>query len=116
MKLVSNGLITNETTLAENPDLVRRMVAACLKGISDTSANPDEAYEISKKYVENLAQADQAIQKEILANSIDLWKTDRPGYSDPQAWENMQQVLLDSGLLSKSIELEKAYSNDYLPK
>jgi len=42
--LVSNGLISNETTITQVPDLVRRMDQAILKGIADTIANPDEAY------------------------------------------------------------------------
>ena len=116
LELVSNGLLTNEKTLKENPDLVRAMSRALLKGISDTIANPDEAYELSKKHVENLGQADAAVQKQVLATSIEMWKTDRPGYSDPQAWENMQQVLLDMGLLSAPLDLSKAFSNDYLPQ
>ncbi len=74
LSLVSNGLITNENTLKENPELVRKMVTAMLKGIEDTIANPDEAYEISKKYVENLANADEKVQKQILTESIQLWQ------------------------------------------
>jgi len=43
VQLASNGLITNEITIAENPELVRRMVEATLRGISYTIENPDEA-------------------------------------------------------------------------
>ncbi len=115
LKLVGNGLITNETTLAQDPDLVKRMVQATLHGLQDTIANPDEAYTISLKYVENLAQADTKVQKEVLATSIDLWKTSRSGYSDPQAWVNMQKVLLDMKLISAPLDLSKAYSNAFVP-
>ena len=113
LEMVSNGLVTNEKTLSANPDLVRRMVAATLHGIRDTLDNPDEAYQISLKYVENLADADQAVQKRILAESIKLWTP--LGESLPKAWENMQKVMLDMGLISASQDLTKAYSNDYLP-
>ena len=34
---------------------------------------------------------------QILKTSIEQWKADRLGYSDPQAWENMQNVLLEMG-------------------
>ncbi|MDD5368306.1 MAG: ABC transporter substrate-binding protein, partial [Anaerolineaceae bacterium] len=101
MRLVSNGLITNQATLDQNPDLVRRMVKATLQGLADAIANPDQAYEISKKYVENLAQADATVQKQKLTASIEMWKSDRLGYSDPQAWENMQKVMTDMGLLTQ---------------
>jgi NitT/TauT family transport system substrate-binding protein len=113
-RLASNGLITNETTIADNPDLVRRMVQASLRGLADTIANPDEAYEISKKYVENLAQADQAVQRQVLQASIEFWKADRPGYSDPSAWENMHALLLDMGLLTRPLEVDKAFSNEFI--
>ncbi len=115
VSLASNGLITNEKTLAGNPDLVRRMVAATLQGITDTIANPDQAYQISLKYVPNLASADATVQKQILARSIDLWKADRPGYSDPQSWQNMQDTLLKMGLLTQPLDLSKAYTNEFVP-
>ena len=115
MRLVSNGLITNEQTARDNPKLARGMARAILKGIQDTIDNPEEAYTISKKYVEALAQADAEIQKEILAESIKLYQTNQPGYSDPQAWENMQSVMLEMGLLKEPLDLSGAYRNDLLP-
>ncbi len=115
IQLASNGLITNEKTISENPDLVRRMVGAFLHGLADTIADPAAAYETSKAYVENLAQLDAALQKQKLATSIELWKADQLGYSQPKAWESMQAVLLDMGLLSKPLDLSKAYTNDFLP-
>jgi len=115
MQLVSNGLITNEQTASDNPELVRGMVRAILRGIQDAEQDPDEAYTISKKYVEGLAQADEQVQKDVLTASIALWKTDRPGFSEPQSWENMQAVLLDMGMLKQPVDLTKAFRNDMLP-
>ena len=115
VNLASNGLLTNEKTLAENPEMVRNMISAFLRGLAYTAENPDEAYEISKKYVENLAEADQIVQKEILATSIEFWQVESLGYSDPQAWENMNEVLFEMGLIPDKIDIDKAYTNEYLP-
>jgi NitT/TauT family transport system substrate-binding protein len=115
IQLVSNGLITNEKTLQDNPELVKSMIRATLKGIQYVMDHPDEAYQISEKYVETLSKADTAVQKKILAASIDLWRTSPPGYSDPKAWDNMSQILTEMKLLQKPVDLSKAYTNQYLP-
>lgn len=114
VELASNGLITNEVTIRENPDLVRGMVRAILRGIADTIANPDEAYEISLKYVEGLGQLDREVQMEVLNTSIEFWEADKLGFSDMEAWDNMQEVLLDMGLLNKRLDLNAAYSNKFV--
>lgn len=116
VQLASNGLITNEKTRAENPELVQGMVKALSLGIADTIANPQKAYESSLKYVDQLALADEKLQKDILATSIEFWKTDALGISDPSAWENMHDLLLEMGLLTEPLELEKAYTNDFIGK
>ena len=115
LQLASNGLITNEKTIAENPDLVRRMAKVLLQGLGDTIADPDEAYEMSKIHVPNLAEADETVQKEVLARSIELWKSDHLGFSDAQAWENMQDTLLKMGLLEEALEVEKSFTNEFIP-
>ena len=115
IKLVSNGLITNETTLKQNQDLVKHMVQAILHGLQDTINNPDEAYQISKNYIPTLAQADPKVNQDILLASIDLWKTQRLGFSDPQAWQNMQKVQQDIGLLAKPLDINQAFTNQFIP-
>ena len=115
VQLASNGLITNEKTISQNPDLVRRMVKAFLHGLADTIADPAAAYTTSKAYVTNLAQLDPTLQQQKLTTVIGLWKADRLGYSQPKAWDSMQSVLLEMGLLSKPLDLTKAYSNNFLP-
>ncbi len=114
VQLASNGMITNEATIANNPDLVKRILQATLRGLADTLADPDQAFEISKKYVENLDQADQAIQREVLDASIAFWKADQLGYTAPEAWENMHEILLDMGLLSQPLDLKQAYTNEFI--
>ena len=114
-ELVANGLVTNEKTLNENPEIVQAMVNALLKSIQYSQTHPDEAYAISEKYVENLASADQDIQKQVLLNSIEHWKADRMGFSEPEAWENMQNILLQMGMLTKTLDLEICYTNEFIP-
>lgn len=115
LPLVANGLITNDNTLKAKPDLVKKMVEAIMKGVQDTVANPDEAYEISTKYVENLKNADTEVQKQILAASIDLWQVDLGGKSDLTAWKNTDKILLDMGLLKESLDVNQAFTNEFLP-
>lgn len=116
LQMVGNGLVTNEATLQSNPELVQAMTRATLQSIQYTIDHPDEAYEICLKYVPNLASADQVVQKQVLLNSIELWRADRLGFSQQQAWENMQTTLLKMGLLTTAVDFSAVFTNDYLPE
>lgn len=112
--LASNGLVTSEAEIAEHPDVVAAMIRAMLRGLADTIADPDAAYEISLGYVETLASADETLQKQVLAASIAMWQSDTPGLSDPAAWANTQDVLLMMGLLNEPLELDAVYTNAFI--
>jgi len=118
ISLVGNGLITSEKLVTEDPELVAAMVRGTLKGISYTISHPDEAFEICKKYVENLASLspdEMAVQRQVLDASIPLWQDGQLGVSDPQSWEHMQDLLLQMGLLTEPVALEEAFLNDFIP-
>jgi len=114
--LSSNGLISNEEIIANNPALVRSMVAATLKGIEDTIEDPEAAFEISKGFVEGLDQADQEVMLQVLKESILFWQADQLGRSNPEAWENMDSILFEMGLLESPLEVQEAFTNSFLPE
>lgn len=114
VQLAANGLISSEAYLAESPDRARAFAEAFLKGLADAIADPDEAFEISKNYVESLEEEDRELQMRVLLLTIEFWKAERLGQSSPEAWANMQEVLLSMGSLAEPLDLDAAFSNDYL--
>ena len=114
-QLAANGLLASEKVTQENPVLVQAFVEAFLKGLNDTITNPDEAMQLSEAHIPNFADLDAKVQREVLLTSIEQWRTDRLGYSDPQAWENMQDVLLDMGFIESKMDLSKAFTNEFIP-
>lgn len=109
--MVSNGLITNEQTIAENPGLVQRFVRAMTHGLADTLADPAGAYEISKKFIEGLDDS----RMNVLEASITMWEADLLGYTDARSWDETQEILLQMGLLDAPVEnLDKAYTNEFI--
>ncbi len=112
--MVSNGLLTNEKTVQQNPALVRGMVRALLKGIADTISDPAAAMQISTKYVEGL-KADDPVQTQVLAKTIEAMQGGKPGESTQAAWTNTQDVLLAMGQVKQRMDVSTFYSNAFLP-
>ena len=109
--LVANGFLTNEQTIAENPELVQRFINAFMRGLRDTLADPDAAYEISKKFVEGLDDS----RKGVLEASLPLWGTEPLGRTDPASWAVTQDVLIEMGLLTGPLpDLGAVYTNEFV--
>ena len=109
--MVANGIITNETTIAENPEMVERFVGAALRGLADTLADPDEAFAISKNFVEGLEDE----RKAVLDAFLPLWQAETLGLSDLESWQNTQQVLLDAGLMDEPVvDLTAVFTNAFV--
>ena len=116
--LISNGLVTNEETIRSKPDLVRSMVRAIQRGLVDTIADPDTAFDISvTHYVTDLPQENYDTQRQVLRNSVALWRSDDLGRTTPAAWDATQTMLLKTGLLSSPLDdLSGCYDMSFLPE
>jgi len=114
--LPSNGLITNERTIKEHPELVRGMVRAFLRGLADTIADPDAAFAIAKKVVPEVGGQNEALQRAVLAECIQYWQGKPLGRSDPASWQAVVEALVKLKLLSGPIDPESLYTNRFIPE
>jgi NitT/TauT family transport system substrate-binding protein len=112
--LVSNGIISNEETIAENPELVRAFVGAFLRGLSDTLDDPDGAFDICRGYVEGLDENEDT-QRAVFDATLDYWRGEPLCEYDLSAWEEMSTVMLDAGLLSAAPDAGESFTNSFLP-
>lgn len=80
-----------------------------------TIADPDLAYQVSRKFVENLGE-DDPVQKEVLRRSIELWKAERLGESTESAWKLTAETLLSMGLIDSIEGYQDAFTNEFLPE
>ncbi|NDJ77028.1 MAG: ABC transporter substrate-binding protein [Chloroflexi bacterium] len=117
VNLVSNGLVTNEKTIRDNPELVEGIVHAISRGLEDTLADPDAAFDISvKNYVTDLPEDQYDTQRQVLENSLALWQSDELGHTNPAAWVATQDILVNTGLLTNPLaDVSVCYNMDFLP-
>jgi len=115
--LVGNCLVTNEKTIADEPDFVKAMAQAVVKSIQYAVENPEEAFELCRKHVENLNQLspdELEIQRQVMLSSIAIWQTEPLDHAEQfQKWQNMQNLLIDLGLLNATMDIEGAFSDAF---
>jgi NitT/TauT family transport system substrate-binding protein len=114
--LPSNGIITNDKTIQEKPHLVKALVTAALRGLADTLADPDAAFDLSLKAVPEAGGAQAKISRAIFDESLKLWQAAQPdlGRSDPTAWENATQFMRKMGLIQADVAVSDLYTNDFV--
>lgn len=109
--MVANGIVTNEATIADDPEKVERFVGAILQGLADTLADPDEAFEISRNFVEGLEDS----RRPVLDASLEMWQADMLGMTDPASWQQTQDVLITMGFLDAPLDnLDAMYTNRFV--
>jgi NitT/TauT family transport system substrate-binding protein len=114
--LPSNGIITNDKTVQEKPELVQALVTATLRGLADTLADPDAAFEISLKAVPEAAGEQAKVSRAIFDESLKLWQADAAdlGRSDPAAWEKAVNFMKDMSLIQTDVKPEDLYTNEFV--
>jgi len=117
--LVGHGLITGEKQLRTSRDTIAKMVRATIKGMQYTLDHPEESLAICFNNLKELGPEQQALEKQVFMESLKLWESDYTkahglGTSDPKAWEDSQQLMLDMGLITHRTPIEKLVNFDFL--
>ncbi|MEM7126490.1 MAG: ABC transporter substrate-binding protein [Chloroflexota bacterium] len=106
-------LITNETLIADDPEMVRAFVTASAKGFEFAIENPGDAAEIllaaNPDLDAELVQASQAW----LANEYQA-EAAQWGIQSGDIWQNYANFLIEHGII-ESFDGESAFTNEFLP-
>jgi len=114
--LVSNGLVVGEKLMADNPGLVQKMVRGSLRGLQYALDNPDEAFKIVREVIPEMTDEEAPVQRQVLDASIELWRSEQPGISNRQAWQDSLNFMIASDFLDseKSIDVGALYTNQFV--
>ncbi|GIV87684.1 MAG: nitrate ABC transporter substrate-binding protein [Chloroflexus sp.] len=107
-------LITGEKLIAEQPDLVRRFLAATSAGYRFAIEQPGEAADILLKAAPELDAELVQRSQQYLAGQYQA-EAARWGEQKLEVWRAYAQWMADRNLIARMIEPEKAFTNDFLP-
>ena len=107
-------LIASESLINERPDLVEKFMRATTKGYQLAINNPEEAAEI---LLDNAPELDREL---VMASQ--QWLADKFqagakkwGWQEKSTWENYTRWLYDNHLIEEIPELERAFTNEFIP-
>jgi NitT/TauT family transport system substrate-binding protein len=113
-KLVGNGVATNEATIKNRPDLVRRFVRALMQGIADSIANPDDALQTTVAAIPDAGGANLKASQAVLNASIPLWKNTHIGESRAEDWSAMEKFMREAGFIQQDVNVQQAFTNEFV--
>ncbi len=114
-KLVGIGLVTNEKTVAERPEIVQKVVTALIRGIEDTINNPDEALNISLQSLPEAGGQNLKTTQAVLNASVKLMVSPHLGYVDPADWAASEKFMKDAGFIKTDVDISKIFTNKFVP-
>lgn len=116
LTMPANGLVTNESVIAQKPDLVARLARAIVRSIAFTLANPDEAFAIALKYVPEAGGPNEAANRAVFDASIPYWTPApgrAPGSTLPADWEAAAAFMQRVGLASTLVPADELFTNQF---
>ena len=112
------GLIVNDDTIEQNPDLVRRFVRASLKGLAEAVMHPAEAAAIGKKYFPLANTKVLQAQLESLVPSLHTPNSvGHPlGWMAEADWRGTIETLRSYMGLTSTTPFGEYYTNEFIPE
>lgn len=109
----ANPIITTDSFIQENPDVVQRFVNATIRGYQFTLENPDQALAVTLEYDESLDPEVQAATIQAQTPLIDTGDA-TVGMMDESVWASTQEILLNQEILQESVDISTVYTNEFV--
>ena len=110
-----NGIIATDTTIATRPDIVRRFVAATIRGMQDAFADPEEAGRIMNKYQPTVDAVVAKGETEAVAELAQV-KGEALGRIDPARIEETIGAVTSVFKLKTPVKATDVYAPGFVPR
>lgn len=117
LQMPANGLVTNEQTIQENPELVAKMVRATRKAVQYTLDNPDEAFAIALEFVPEAGGENEAANRAVFDAVLEYWTPQAGqamGATDLAAWQAAAEFMQRIGLVDTLVPAEALFTNEFV--
>lgn len=108
-------IIAHDELLESNPQLVERFLRATTKGYEYAIDNPEGAAEDLLKWVPELEEEMVIASQQYLAGQYQA-EAKRWGEMKKEVWENYSGWMYEQELLEEALDIEAAFTNEFLPK
>ncbi|GIV97472.1 MAG: hypothetical protein KatS3mg057_2129 [Herpetosiphonaceae bacterium] len=115
IEIYANVIFTTEEMIAKHPDAVERFLRATLRGYQDVVDHPEEAAKLTVAWN---PERNLEYETESLMRGLPLIKPagSKPGMMNPDHWALVHSFLVDQGILSEPLNLDDAYTLQFLQK
>lgn len=112
---VSTSMFASQSFIDENPEILRKFIAASLKGWAFALDNPEKTVEDVKEVFPDVDP--KLVTAELAAITSLFCSGDAKflGKAEPAHWARTQDLLSKVGLLPEGVDPAAYYTNDFLP-
>jgi NitT/TauT family transport system substrate-binding protein len=119
--MASAAIITADSLIQEDPDLVRRFVRAVTEAGYYILENKDEVLPKLQKYIPTLSKETMPINRKVLLASLELWvdediRCQGLGYTTRSDWESSIETMHTLGLIQSKIPADDCFTNRFIVK
>lgn len=111
--------VTSEEMIAQRPQTLEKFMHAVQRGIEYAKANRDAAVEIVLQYAGE--DADRGHMRFMLDSELEdydspVTQANGPMWQSVEQWQQLEDMLLSNGAMTKGVDAAKVFTNQFLPQ
>lgn len=109
------SLISNDKFIEQNPNTIKRFLAAVNEGFAYTLENPEEAAAIAKSLFPDTVDEEVVVDQINRTGELAFQEGKPYGWLDEESISTMADRLLESDLINNKLPMESYLTNEFMP-
>ena len=114
-KSMAQAILVSDETIEKNPELVKKLVRATLKGMKDIMASPKEAAKAYVSVLTNYKGHEDSIERMFAFYNQYVYANQKvPGTMDESRLADLQKFYISNGIVAQPAALKDLYTNQFV--